>query len=203
LKRQSFGSLLQRFQNPARRLQSDLFPQEKPGAMVAHRGPGIVSTPLKEFQHANYSTFSSRNLFASFPMGKPSSSQAFPQDHGLANRPQLMRLPRPGAHMSKRFKVTTRKMPDGSPFITSGQEAKTHLLLQEKGALGVVAYDFRGGPPFRLPAYTWSLMRNHGLTIETRREKHECGWHGRFVLHTPIEILVVDDPAKQPERLAA
>jgi hypothetical protein len=66
-------------------MQPDLFPIEKPGAMVAHRGPGIVSTPVKEFQHANYNTFSIRNLFATFPMGKPPSSQAFPQNQGLAN----------------------------------------------------------------------------------------------------------------------
>ncbi len=105
--------------------------------------------------------------------------------------------------MSKRFKVIARKL-EGETFTASGQEGRTLLLLHQKGALGVVAYDFRGGPPFRLPAYTWSLMRNHGLVIETRREQHECGWHGRFVLHTPIEILAVDDPAMPlPERQAA
>jgi hypothetical protein len=106
--------------------------------------------------------------------------------------------------MTRRLKVTARILPDGVPFATSGQEARTLILLREKGALGVVAYDFRGGPPFRLPAYTWALMRNHGLVIETRREQHECGWHGRFVLHTPIEIIAIDDPAKpEPERKAA
>lgn len=95
--------------------------------------------------------------------------------------------------MSKRFTVTARILPDGAPFKVSGQEARTLVLLSEKATKGVVAYDFRGGPPFRLPAYTWSLMRNHGLVIETRREQHECGWHGRFVLHTPIEIIAVAD----------
>ena len=106
--------------------------------------------------------------------------------------------------MSKRFKVIARKLPDGPSFTTSGQEGRTLLLLHEKGAVGVVAYDFRGGPPFRLPAYTWSLMRNHDLAIETRREQHECGWHGRFVLHTAIEIIAIADPAKpQAERQAA
>lgn len=105
--------------------------------------------------------------------------------------------------MSKRFKVTARK-PEGKIFTASGQEGRTLLLLHQKGTMGVVAYDFRGGPPFRLPAYTWSLMRNHGLVIETRREQHDCGWHGRFVLHTPIEIIAVDDPAMpQPQRQAA
>ena len=98
--------------------------------------------------------------------------------------------------MSKRFKVTARKLPDGQPFTCSGQEGKTLLLLHKNGASGVVAYDFRGGPPFRLPAYCWSLIRNRGLVIETHREQHDGGWHGRFVLHTAIEILAVEDPAK-------
>ena len=106
--------------------------------------------------------------------------------------------------MTKRLKVTACKLPDGLPFTASGQEGRTLLLLHQKGALGIVAYDFRGGPPFRLPAYTWSLMRKHGLAIETCREQHESCWHGRFVLHTPIEILAIDYPAKQQaERQAA
>ena len=106
--------------------------------------------------------------------------------------------------MAKRFKVQARIVPDGMPFTASGQEARTLLLLYSKGTTGVVAYDFRGGPPFRLPAYTWSLMRKFGLQIETRREGHDTGWHGRFVLHTPVEILVVLDPAKpETEKVAA
>jgi hypothetical protein len=98
--------------------------------------------------------------------------------------------------------ITARVLPHGVPFTCKGQEAKTLLLLTEKSTAGVVAYDFTGGPPFRLPAYTWALMRNHGLNIETLREQHEGGWHGRFVLHTPVEIVAVNDPAK-PERMAA
>lgn len=95
-----------------------------------------------------------------------------------------------------RIKVRARVLPDGMPFTAAGQEALTLLLLEQNGPSGVVAYDFRGGPPFRLPAYTWSLMRKHGLQIETRREGHDNGWHGRFVLHTPVEILKVIDPSK-------
>lgn len=95
--------------------------------------------------------------------------------------------------MSKRLKLKARLLPDGQPFTVRGQEAKTLLLLRQKGQLGVVAYDFRGGPPFRLPAYTWSLMRRHGLIIETQRELHDGGWHGRFVLHSSIEIIIDGD----------
>lgn len=86
------------------------------------------------------------------------------------------------------------KLPDGVIRRARGQEAATLLLLTESGQRGVVAFDFRGGPPFRLPAYTWSLHRKHGLAIETRHENHDGGWHGRFVLHTPVEIIAVNDP---------
>ena len=85
--------------------------------------------------------------------------------------------------------VHARIAPDGRTFTCRGQEAKTLLLLVEKGKAGVTAYDSRGGPPFRLAAYTHNLIRNSGLSIETQRESHEGGWHGRFVLHTPVEIL--------------
>jgi hypothetical protein len=91
--------------------------------------------------------------------------------------------------MIKRIKVTARILPDGQPFTATGQEGRTLLLLHQKAMRGVVAYDFAGGPPFRLPAYVWSLKRKHGLTIETKRGLHNTGWHGVFVLHTPIEII--------------
>ena len=82
--------------------------------------------------------------------------------------------------MTKRLKITARIQ-------------QTLLLLHQKGAAGVEAYDFRGGPPFRL---CHSLIKHKGLHIETQRVNHEGGWHGKFVLHTPIEIISVDDPAK-------
>ena len=90
--------------------------------------------------------------------------------------------------MAKRLKVKFRILPDGPMLTAKGQEGRTLLLLHEKASRGVVAYDFRGGPPFRLPAYTWSLKRKFGLNIETRRELHDGGWHGRFVMHTAVEI---------------
>ena len=96
-----------------------------------------------------------------------------------------------------KLKITARIGTDGKPFETRGQEAKTLALLVTKGKAGVEAYDFRGGPPFRLPAYCHSLIRK-GLVIETVRVPHDGGWHGKFVLHTPVEILTVVDPAQSP-----
>ena len=101
--------------------------------------------------------------------------------------------------MAARLKIKVQRA-DGTVFEVTGQEAHTLALLVEKGAAGVTAYDFRGGPPFRLPAYTHSLIRRHHLAIETRREAHDGGWHGRFVLHTPLEIVWRSD---WPGRVAA
>jgi hypothetical protein len=106
-----------------------------------------------------------------------------------ASIPNLWCFHSGGAIMAKRIKITARILPDGQPFTATGQEARTLLLLVQKGRAGVQAYDFRGGPPFRLPAYCWSLIRKHGLAIETVRVPHDGGWHGRFVLHTPVEII--------------
>lgn len=97
--------------------------------------------------------------------------------------------------MGKRIKVTARALPDGDKFTATGQEARTLLLLKEKGQVGLVAYDFKGGPPFRLPAYCHSLIKHKRLSIETKRENHDGGWHGRFVLHTPVEIIEVQEAA--------
>ena len=99
---------------------------------------------------------------------------------------------------SRAFKLTARRLPDGQHFTVRGQEARTLILLVEKGQRGVVAFDFRGGPPFRLPAYCHSLIKHKGLTIETRRELHDGGWHGRFVLQSKVEILTVSGTPDAP-----
>lgn len=103
--------------------------------------------------------------------------------------------------MANRIRITASISPDGVPFSVSGQEARTLSLLVQKGKTGLVAYDFQGGPPFRLPAYCHSLIKYKDLVIETRRENHDGGWHGRFVLHTPVEILELLDP-KRPSASA-
>jgi hypothetical protein len=91
----------------------------------------------------------------------------------------------------KRLKVIARILPDGQPFTATGQEARTLLLFHQKAMKGVVVFDFPGGPAFRLAAYSCSIRKKHCLDIETKRELHDGGWHARYVLHTPIEIISV------------
>lgn len=69
-----------------------------------------------------------------------------------------------------------------------GREAETLLGLVEKGEQGLRAYDFAGGPPFRLAAYVHDL-RCMGLAIRTEREAHATGQHGVYVLETPVRII--------------
>ncbi|MAZ75668.1 MAG: hypothetical protein CMH31_00015 [Micavibrio sp.] len=75
--------------------------------------------------------------------------------------------------------------------ITSRTVARTILALAMAGNQGITALEVSSWA-FRLPAYVHILRRKHGLDIETLREDHPHGWHGRFFLHTPVEILSIE-----------
>ncbi|MBI4968129.1 MAG: hypothetical protein HZC25_08405 [Rhodospirillales bacterium] len=78
-------------------------------------------------------------------------------------------------------------MPDGERRTATvrGQTAKALRTLVTAGPNGATALEC-GAWAFRFAAYCHVLRRRHGLTIETRREEHPGGWHGRHVLRTPI-----------------
>lgn len=84
------------------------------------------------------------------------------------------------------------RLADGSTFAVVGREAATLLLLVEKKTHGLRAYDFRGGPPFRLSAYIHDLRHNFGLAIETTREPHATGTHAVYTMATAVEIVAID-----------
>jgi hypothetical protein len=85
---------------------------------------------------------------------------------------------------------------DGRAIQANGREGETLIGLVEKGHRGLRAYDFAGGPPFRLAAYVFDL-KGMGLAIQTRREAHGTGWHGVYVLETPVAILKVEGLARK------
>jgi hypothetical protein len=77
-----------------------------------------------------------------------------------------------------------------------GQEARTLTALHDAGAAGITA----------LEVSTWALRLAHyvmklkklGLSIDMVREKHAGpvpGWHGRYVLRSPIEVLSTGEAA--------
>ena len=96
-----------------------------------------------------------------------------------------------------KLKYRLTGQPDSACRIC-GRDAETLIMLAQCGDKGVTAYDFAGGPPFRLSAYIKHL-RDAGLEIETKREPHDCGFHGRYVLHTPVKVITVDW-GKSPEK---
>jgi hypothetical protein len=80
---------------------------------------------------------------------------------------------------------------DGIAIRAVGREGETLIKLTEKGTVGLRAYDFPGGPPFRLGAYVFDL-RGMGLNIRTEREDHATGWHAVYVLETAVTLVAVD-----------
>lgn len=96
--------------------------------------------------------------------------------------------------MSARLTVTFERLPDGRHFQVTGQTARTIAALVEAGDRGVTALEC-GAWAFRLAAYCHDLRHDFGLDIETQRETHPGGWHGRHILRTPVRIVDIEPPA--------
>ena len=73
-------------------------------------------------------------------------------------------------------------------FTVKGQKARTLVALVSAGGAGVTALEMSSWA-LRLAAYVKPLRDDFGLSIETVRELHDGGWHGRYVLHTPVSIV--------------
>lgn len=79
--------------------------------------------------------------------------------------------------------------PNG-PFVVKGQTARSLLALVNAGAMGVTALEVSCWA-YRFAAYCHDLRHKHGLVIDTIRETHAGGWHGRHVLRSSVEITEV------------
>jgi hypothetical protein len=75
-------------------------------------------------------------------------------------------------------------------FSVFGKDAMALEALIDSGKSGVTALELSNTWALRLGAYVHRL-RGHGLDIETVREAHDDmgGWHGRYILHSPVTIL--------------
>ncbi len=89
--------------------------------------------------------------------------------------------------MSARRMMLRAAGPAGA-FTVTGQTAKALAALMAAGAQGVTALEVNSWA-YRLGAYVHELRHRHGLAIETQREPHEGGWHGRYVLHSPVSTM--------------
>ncbi|MEP7452827.1 hypothetical protein [Phyllobacterium sp. SB3] len=88
----------------------------------------------------------------------------------------------------EKHRMLVRVLPDGAILPLVGRECWCLGQLLEAGS--------RGCTPIERPAPRWSdyvfKLRRHGLVIETIHELHEgpySGTHGRYVLHSQIEIV--------------
>jgi hypothetical protein len=78
----------------------------------------------------------------------------------------------------------------GATFIVLGQTTKAIRALVLAGKQGVTAQEVATWA-YRFAAYC-HCPRKHGLDIETLREDHDGGWHGRHVLHTAVRLEPVN-----------
>lgn len=115
------------------------------------------------------------------------ASNSYPQSGGAAKAD----LPGAGGQPRKRRQrgepAIEAKGPFGR-FMVTGQTARALVALVKAGKGGVTALEVSSWA-LRLSAYVFTLRRDYGLAIETVREKHDGGWHGRFVLRCPVVLL--------------
>ena len=92
--------------------------------------------------------------------------------------------------MSRRIVITAEVIGGMFPrsIIVRGQTARTLLALVEAGPNGCTALEVSSWA-YRFSAYCHDLIHKHGLVIRTDKERHPGGWHGRYVLETPVRIL--------------
>ena len=92
----------------------------------------------------------------------------------------------------RKLKALSFETPTGRITIGSRQDRRTLLALVEADTKGVTALEMSSWA-YRLGAYVHRLRHDYGLAIETLRESHDGGWHGRYILHTPCRIVGIGD----------
>jgi hypothetical protein len=73
-------------------------------------------------------------------------------------------------------------------LLLVGRCAQTLWHLHKAGEKGITALEVSSWA-LRLGAYVHTLRRDYGLNIITLREPHDGGYHGRYVLKTPVQIV--------------
>jgi predicted RNA-binding protein YlqC (UPF0109 family) len=83
---------------------------------------------------------------------------------------------------------------DGQPCraLLKGRNAQAIRELVKAGRAGITAAGVSNWA-LRLGAYVHQLRHDYGLNIATQREEHDIGnsigWHGRYVLETPVRLI--------------
>lgn len=91
-------------------------------------------------------------------------------------------------HRKGKRNALTVETPAGRIAISARQERRALAALVSAGSNGITALELSSWA-YRLGAYVHTLRHDYGLAIEMLREPHDGGWHGRYVLHTPCQII--------------
>jgi hypothetical protein len=73
--------------------------------------------------------------------------------------------------------------------LTAPKLIRTMEALLKAKSKGITALELSNTWALRLGAYVFDLRHDYGLKIITRSEKHPEGWHGRYVLMTPVTVV--------------
>jgi hypothetical protein len=90
---------------------------------------------------------------------------------------------------SKPARLRVKGSGPSGEFSVSGQTARALLALVNAAGRGVTALELSTWA-LRLAAYVHTLRRL-GLVITLLREPHPGGWHGRYVLASPVRLLSI------------
>lgn len=77
--------------------------------------------------------------------------------------------------------------PDRSIMVT-GKEATTLHHLIKAGGKGITALEMSNTWALRLAAYVHRLRSLYSFNIDTVREEHEDGHHGRYILRDNLSV---------------
>jgi len=84
---------------------------------------------------------------------------------------------------------------DGTPIIkhiTARQVERTLLSLIDNSKEGITSLELSNTWAVRLSQYIKDLRDKHGLNIEMVKEENKHHWHGRYFLHTPVDVLSIE-----------
>ncbi len=107
-----------------------------------------------------------------------------------SRKPTRFNSAKPDCHqpaMRQPRRARIRAVGPAGSFTATGQVAKALDALVTTGTRGVTALEVNS-LAYRLGAYVHSLRHDCGLAIETLHEPHEGGWHGRYVLRSPVKL---------------
>ena len=109
--------------------------------------------------------------------------------------------------MSASYCIVARTAPEAGEgeqrrFTVEGQIARTLKALVDAGPKGVTSLEISSWA-LRTSHYVFVLRHRHGLNISMDREDHDgpagIGWHGRYRLLDPVEIIEAKASRKRSE----